>query len=264
MSRAHTKSHVWRLPFGYSSWLTRKRYTSRYAQGSPGCSGGPARVARGGKSLIGQERNPGDDYMAEPTEPHTRSDRRERSRGEKLSALSIEETAARFGRYRWVEMRLFEVLGGWVPTVPELDVKVRLGTHSRHHAWHAEVWSQLLPTIPETDRDPPAVPAGDGLVSFFEKLAEAEGAELTIEKLVGVYRVLIPHKIASYTRHLDMASPVADAPAIRWLELVLHDELGDWREGEMMIQGLLRTPEVVDRAAAWQATTERLLVDAGP
>ena len=31
-------------------------------------------------------------------------------------------------------MKLFEALGGWVATVPELDVKMRFGTHCYHHA----------------------------------------------------------------------------------------------------------------------------------
>ena len=43
--------------------------------------------------------------------------------------FSVEETARRVGNYKWVEMRLFEVLGGWVATVPELDVKLVLGRH---------------------------------------------------------------------------------------------------------------------------------------
>ena len=42
--------------------------------------------------------------------------------------FSVEETARRVGNYKWAEMRLFEVLGGWVATVPELDVKLVLGT----------------------------------------------------------------------------------------------------------------------------------------
>ena len=41
--------------------------------------------------------------------------------------FTVEESAARVGHYKWIEMRLFETLGGWVATVPELDVKMVLG-----------------------------------------------------------------------------------------------------------------------------------------
>ena len=61
--------------------------------------------------------------------------------------FTVEESAARVGHYKWIEMRLFEVLGGWVATVPELDVKMRLGTHTYHHAWHAELWHKRLPEL---------------------------------------------------------------------------------------------------------------------
>ena len=57
------------------------------------------------------------------------------------------------GNYKWTEMRLFEALGGWVATVPELDVKMRLGTHCYHHAWHAELWHKRLPELREMNPD---------------------------------------------------------------------------------------------------------------
>ena len=53
------------------------------------------------------------------------------------------------GNYRWVEIKLFEALGGWVATVPELDVKMVLGRHCYHHAWHAELWTKRLPELRE-------------------------------------------------------------------------------------------------------------------
>ena len=53
--------------------------------------------------------------------------------------FDVEETARRVGNYKWAEMKLFEALGGWVATVPELDVKMRLGTHCYHHALHRGV-----------------------------------------------------------------------------------------------------------------------------
>src|SRR6266513_1693098 len=63
--------------------------------------------------------------------------------------FSVEESARRVGNYKWVEMRLFEALGGWVATVPEMDVKIRLGTHCYKHAWHSELWHKRLPELRE-------------------------------------------------------------------------------------------------------------------
>jgi len=177
--------------------------------------------------------------------------------------FSVEESARRVGHYKWVEMRLFEALGGWVATVPELDVKMRLGTHCYHHAWHSELWHKRLPELREMNPDRLSIPPNEDFVAFTAALTEPEGPELTIEKLVGVYRVLIPHKIAAYTYHLNATSTITDAPTIRSLKFILQDELDDWRDGEMMLQSLLRTPDDARRAAAHQGMLESLMVKAG-
>ena len=48
-----------------------------------------------------------------PREPFAPWDRRT------LPGLfDVEETAKRVGNYKWLEIKLFEALGGWVATVP--------------------------------------------------------------------------------------------------------------------------------------------------
>jgi hypothetical protein len=199
--------------------------------------------------------------MADPKKPRPAFapwDRRELP-----GAFNVEETARRVGNYKWIEMRLFEALGGWVATVPELDVKMRLGTHCYQHAWHSELWHKRLPELREMNPERLTVPANEEVAAFMSALAAPEAPGQTIEKLVGVYRVLIPHKIAAYTFHLNNTSTITDAPTIRSLKLILNDEFEDWRDGEMMIQSLLESEEEVRRAADHQALLEGLLLKAG-
>jgi hypothetical protein len=199
--------------------------------------------------------------MADPKKPRAAFapwDRRELP-----GAFDVEETARRVGNYKWVEMRLFEALGGWVATVPELDIKLRLGTHCYKHAWHADLWNKRLPELREMNTERLTVPANDEFVAFMDAVTEPGDPGQTIEKLVGVYRVLIPHKIAAYTYHLNNTSTITDAPTIRSLKFALNDEFEDWRDGEMLIQSLLETEEDVQRAAAHQAKCEALIVKAG-
>jgi hypothetical protein len=215
------------------------------------------------------------------------------------SGFSLEEGARRAGHYRWVELRLFEVLGGWVAGVPEVELKPWLSTRSYRHAWHAELWEQRLPELRGMDRDQLTAPASPELEHFVSALASPpqgtegagpgrgkpdgggrgpegrkpdgdspegaglEGSVATIEKLVGVYRVLLPHLVAAYSYHLELASPLADAPTIRALELVLRDELEDWRDGELVLQWLVGTPEQLERASARRARMEAELLRAG-
>lgn len=199
--------------------------------------------------------------MADPRKPRnafTPWDRRELP-----GSFTVDESARRVGNYKWIEMRLFEALGGWVATVPELDIKLRLGTHCYKHAWHAELWHKRLPELREMNPERLTLPGNDQVAAFMEAVAEPTEPEMTIEKLVGVYRVLIPHKIAAYTYHLNNTSTITDAPTIRSLKMALADEFEDWRDGEMLLQTLLLNSEDVARAAARQVTLESMIVAAG-
>ncbi|HEX6311283.1 MAG TPA: hypothetical protein VF152_06620 [Acidimicrobiia bacterium] len=199
--------------------------------------------------------------MTEPSAPRAAFapwDRRE------LPGLfGVVESARRVGNYKWIEMRLFEALGGWVATVPELDVKLVLGRQCYHHAWHAELWNKRLPELREMNTERLTQPPNEEMVAFVDALRDPEAPELTIEKLVGVYRVLLPRKIAAYTFHMNATSKITDAPTIRSLNFILQDELEDWREGEMLLQSLIQTPEQVERATRRQQELEQLMVGAG-
>jgi hypothetical protein len=178
-------------------------------------------------------------------------------------SFDVVETARRVGHYKWTEMKLFEALGGWIATVPELDVKMRLGTHCYHHAWHADLWHKRLPELREMKPERLTVPANDAMERFIEAMTEPEDRGLTIEKLVGVYRVLIPRFIAAYTYHQNNTSEITDAPTIRTIKFILQDEYDDWRDGEMMLQSLITTPDHVRRAAEHQQRLEAIMVEAG-
>ncbi len=193
-----------------------------------------------------------------PRTPFAPWDRRELP-----GSFTVEESAKRVGNYKWIEMKLFETMGGWVATVPELDVKLRLGTHCYKHAWHAELWHKRLPELREMNPERLTVAANDDVAAFMEAVSEPTDANLTIEKLVGAYRVLIPHKIAAYTYHLNNTSTITDSPTIRSLKMALADEFDDWRDGEMLLQSILLTGADVARAAAWHTRLETMLVEAG-
>ncbi len=199
--------------------------------------------------------------MADPSKP--RAPFAPWDRRELPGAFSVEETARRVGHYKWIEMKIFELMGGWVATVPELDVKLRLGTHCYHHAFHSELWHKRLPELREMNPDKMTVPPNEEMEAFVEALGAPEAADQTIEKLVGLYRVLLPALIAAYTYHRNNTSTITDMPTIRSLGFCLQDDMEEWLEGEMIIQSLLDSPEAIDRASAHQAKMTKLMLAAG-
>ncbi len=176
-------------------------------------------------------------------------------------ALPLEQLARRAAAYCWLEGRLFETLGAWVPTVVEPEAKLVLAAHAREHAWHAELWQERLPLAGDLAPDPLAAPSAEA-AAFTAAVSEPRSEDQTIEKLVGAYRVLLPRMIAAYSEHLRRTAEVADAPVIRALRLVLRDETEGWARGEGLVQSLLRTEANVRRAAGHQARLEAMLTDA--
>ena len=179
-----------------------------------------------------------------------------------MAALSFEESVRVLHRYQRVEARLFEILGGWVQIEPDPEVRRVFAVQAHHHGWHAQLWQERLPSARGAAPEVPDVVA-PALEAFLEELARPVAPDSGLERLVGVFRVMLPHTITTYRRHLAVTSPVADGPVIRALRLALRDDLDDWQEGEALIQARVCSHDAPRRSAEWQARLEAHLVDAG-
>ncbi len=176
---------------------------------------------------------------------------------------TLAELAAWLGHARFLEQRCFEVQGGWVADTPEPEVKAAFAEQCYHHAWHAEVWEARFPAGYGHDLAAATVPASLALAEALDRLAAAPG---TVERLLGFHRVLQPRKIAAYDRLRAAVNPVSDGPVSRWLDLVVADEVADWRRGEAAAQQLLAVqPSVRDRSSvgSWLTDLEDRFISAG-
>lgn len=174
------------------------------------------------------------------------------------------ETVTRIGHYKWLEMRLFEVLGTWVAIIDRAvidgaEIAYRLGHHCSHHAFHAELWHRRLVELGHHRPDDLTVAAAPEIEALFDALL---GEMTIVERLVGLYRVVLPRLIAAYGFHLDNINEVSDAPSMKVLDICLRDDLEQWRQGELMAQTLLG-PDDIDRVTDRQAELMSLVVAAG-
>jgi hypothetical protein len=177
--------------------------------------------------------------------------------------LDIETAAHRTGGHRWIEQRLFEILGRWSVELAVPEAKSMLGSQSFHHAWHAELWGGCLPSLPHLDPDGATAPPTPEVAAFFEEVADEPGEHDAVARLAGVYRVVIPRLAAAYGHRAAGAHEVVDGPVLRALELIRPDLARDGERGERLVQSLLRTGDDARRAADRQGRLEALLIDAG-
>ncbi len=169
---------------------------------------------------------------------------------------SLYENDRRIAGYVRLERTRFALLGGWVVSTAELDVKQALERHAHHHAWHASLWEQHLPR--RSGYEAPAGGLGGGDLHACLTSLVAEELPDTVERLAGAYRVVAARAVATYAEHLSTTSVVSDPAVARTCRLVLADQLDDWREGEALLQSLLDSDDRIDRAAHRQAELEKL------
>ncbi len=136
--------------------------------------------------------------------------------------VGIVEWARRTESARAAEMQLSAVLGAWVPRVMPAAAKLVLVRHARHFAWHAELWDGLVPVL--HDR-----PDESGITEV--TLQDVAAALGMVAEPRAVYDDVLPHLVAAYRGWSDEATPIAERPVMRVLDLVVRDLDFDAQEG---------------------------------
>jgi hypothetical protein len=175
-----------------------------------------------------------------------------------LTGLFSADDSARLCRnYRYACERMMRIMAGWIALTPELSAKLLLGRHVWDAAQHADAWGKRLPELRAHAQE--SQPANDAFVLFMDAVEAPDAPGETVERLAGVYRVLKPHLLAVYVKHLEGANPIYEPPTCRILSRCIEDEIRHIGAGETIIRHLADAGEVEARAAAWQAKLSGML-----
>lgn len=167
---------------------------------------------------------------------------------------------AHLGASIWWCESLFALTGGWVPSTPEAPARIHLAELSRVLGDQAGALAAHLPRPAPVDPRvwvvPPA-PAASGVIVALD-------AASTLERLVGVHRVLVPRLLVAWAARLDRC----DQEGARALGRTLGHARTDLRhlgeEGEGLVQAQVDAAEGgAGRAAAQAGAVEAELVAAG-
>ena len=169
--------------------------------------------------------------------------------------FSVEASARTIRHYRYAEERMMRILGGWMALTPELPAKLVFGRHVWDCAQHADLLGKRLPELraPAQQSEPP----NERFVRFMNRLESPEQPDRTPERLLGVYRVLKPHLIVAYERHLATANPIYEPPTRRILERLVAEER------RHVAAGLAVWRRLGARAADWAQELGDALAQAG-
>ena len=127
--------------------------------------------------------------------------------------FTVKENSQRLANYRYLEIQLMEMIGGWSHTTPQLAFKATFGYHVFDHAQAADLLGERLEQLRSAARTSQE-PATDEFARLCEHVWHLPD---TIDRLVAVYRVLEPHLVSSYVYHADATDPLTDTPTVRLL-----------------------------------------------
>jgi hypothetical protein len=172
--------------------------------------------------------------------------------------FNVKENAQRLANYRYLEVQLMEMLGGWSHTTPQLAFKATFGYHVYDHAQAADLLGERLEQLRSgRERDEPATDEFARLCEYVWNL------EATIDRLVAVYRVLVPHLVSTYVYHADATDPLTDAPTVRLLRQLAALGQSHVAWGQAVLDSLARSADDRRRALDVQAEIEGRLVGCG-
>ena len=131
---------------------------------------------------------------------------------------SVQQRAECVGTFRWVEVQLMEMLAGWVPTTPEMEVKILFGRHVWDCAQHADALGKRAFEL----RAPLhfTLPAAETYRQFLSDIA---GLCATTDRLSGFYDTICPGMVERYRAYLGNTDLLMDEPTVRIAENILRD-----------------------------------------
>ena len=131
-------------------------------------------------------------------------------------ALTVKQRGHHIATFRFVEVRLMEILSAWVPSTPEMEAKLLFGPH----IWDAAQAADALGKRAHELRLPlqHSMAPAPAYLELLGELAAVNGAARRIGVL---YDVILPGLAARYRRYVQRTDNLMDAPSVRVIEGIL-------------------------------------------
>src|SRR5215471_6358842 len=103
------------------------------------------------------------------------------------------------------------IMAGWIATIPEVPVKTGLGKIVWESAQAADALGKRLPELRAGRNLSMASEApNSGYAELIQEVAVPESPDRTIEKLAGLFDVLMPHLVDVYEETMRATDQICD------------------------------------------------------
>jgi hypothetical protein len=141
--------------------------------------------------------------------------------------LTVRERGEIVATFRHIQVHLMETLAAWVPTTPEMEVKLLFGAHIWDVAQHADAFGKRVHEL--------RMPLQHSLrpsEAYVAVLTELSAATETGQRVAGFYDMVLPALASRYRHYLARTDALMDAPTVRILERCLTDQARMMRESQ--------------------------------
>jgi len=174
--------------------------------------------------------------------------------------LSLTQNVERLKRYTFLEQSVMRTLAGWLPGVPEWEVKNEIGLH----IWEdADACERLRVRLREMRAHHPEKSIPEALRHLAREL---DCAANTLELLATVYLVVKKALLETYRLHPTLTYPVFDRPTVKVLgELTeIYERQVAWAEGMVArLQAESGGGREGERVGGWEAYIAAVFAAAG-
>jgi len=132
--------------------------------------------------------------------------------------LMLREKAEYLATFRWLEVFLMETLARWVPTTPEMEVKVLFGRHIWDAAQHADALGKRT-----LELRAPLHYTLSPVPDYLQGMLDLASVEDTMGRIHAVYDVFLPGVERRYREYLGNSDSLLDEPSFRVIERILDD-----------------------------------------
>jgi hypothetical protein len=132
--------------------------------------------------------------------------------------LNVKKRGDHVATFRWIEVRLMEMLAAWVPTTPEMEVKLVFGAHIWEAAQHADALGKRTHEL--------RLPLHDSLEparAYVDLLTEVTRTVDTSKRIAAFYGCLLPGLEQRFRQYLERVDTLLDGPTVRILDRIMGD-----------------------------------------